>query len=569
MSAHPYHNLPGGSLRAPSSLAALAAFVVGQGLLGCADASPEPPTQLTLQFEHVIGGEPVALGSPYTTRYKQDVTFDYIRYWISNVVAVRGQTRFQVPASYYLVEQTADRERLSVTIQGIPPGLYDRLIFHIGVDPPHNASLDRIEGELLPGIGMDWTWDTGYIFLTTQGDFVQKDLEGHFAFHVGTDVLYKEFTVELPAPLSLEGAQEAKVHLRAELDRIFAGVQLATDANIIGGTVDSPAAQVAGNYSRMFRLVNGAEEIPIEATSPNVDVNTDDGTIPSDITPPALTETILEIPGALKCGVVADRPVSEERACFTPFLHTPASGATYDAGLLTFVTKNGEPVRATAGGVVSDLIFMEHSMITHSDLFMVTVRPNADSAFFMEYRNVKDLKVGEGDPVAAGQVIGGAGDYFDQAVGLVSFGLRRKQELTQRLCPTPFLGPAPLESYNATLGLSNEAWPDHASNGLCSSASLLCASGSCELPSDFVPVDGDIDEGRRIYKESCASCHGEQGKGGAGPPVCFGAGCACKDCTDHATLTASIEKDMPPEGYCDARCSANVAAFILHAFGLP
>ena len=567
MKAHPRNGYPGRSRRI-AALPALAALV-GPGLLGCAEDPPEPPTTLTLDFEHVIGGEPVALGSTYTTKYKQEVTFEYVRYWISNVVAVSGEARFQVPASYYLVEQTSERERLSVTIQGIPPGLYDRLIFHIGVDPPHNASPDRMEGELMPGIGMDSPWDTGYVFLSSKGAFVQGDLQGHFDFHIGTDVLYKELTVELPAPLPLEGDKEATIHLRAELDRIFAGVQLATNASIAGGTVDSPAAQVAGNYSRMFRLVSGEQEIPIEATSPNVDVKADDGAIPSDITPPALTEPIVELPGALDCAAVPDRPISEERACFTPFLHAPASGATYDAGLLTFVTKNGEPVRAAAAGLVSDLTFIEHSMLTHSDLFAITVRPSADSAFFMEYRNVKDLKVGEGDVVAAGQVIGGAGDYFAKPVGLVSFGLRRKQELTQRLCPTPFMAPGAVDSHKAALGLSNEAWPGHASAALCSSASLLCVSGACEAPGDFMPVDGDIDEGRRIYKESCASCHGEAGKGGVGPALCFGASCSCKDCATHATLAASIEEDMPPEGYCDARCSANVAAFILHAFALP
>jgi hypothetical protein len=564
MSIHSHQGRLGGSRRAVAL-----AVVACQGLLGCAGEPPAPPTILTLDVEHVIGGEPVALGVPYTTRYKQEVTFDYLRYWVSNVVAVSGEERFQVPASYYLMEQSPERERLSVTIKGIPPGLYDRVIFHIGVDPPHNASLDRMEGELSPGIGMDWSSDAGYTFLSTEGAFVQKDLASHFAFHTGTDVLYKELTVELPAPLALESDREAKIHLRAEIDRIFAGVQLATTPSISGGTVDSPAAQVAGNYSRMFRLVSGAEEIPIEATSPNVDVRADDGTIPSDITPPVLSNPILELPGALECAAVPDRPVSEERACVTPFLHAAASGATYDAGLLTFVTKNGAPVVAAAGGVVSDLTFIEHSMITHSDVFLITVRPSADSAFFMEYRNVKDLKVGEGDTVAAGDVLGGAGDYFAEPVGLVSFGLRRKQELTQRLCPTPFLGQAALDSYQAALGLSNEAWADHASPALCSSASLLCVSGSCELPSDFVPVGGDIDEGRRIYKESCAACHGEQGKGGVGTELCFGTGCSCKDCGDHATLAASIEKDMPPEGYCDARCSANVAAFILHEFASP
>jgi mono/diheme cytochrome c family protein len=253
----------------------------------------------------------------------------------------------------------------------------------------------------------------------------------------------------------------------------------------------------------------------------------------------------------------------------TPFIHNTSSAVTYDAGLVTFVTTNDEPVRASAPGIVSDLAFIEHSHLTHSDLFLVTVRPNESSAFFMEYRNVKNLKVAEGDTVAAGQVLGGAGDYFAAPVGLVSFGVRRAQEVTQRLCPTSFTAPVLRDAYQAGLAVSNAAWPSHAYADLCSTASLLCTTGNCSLPSDFVPAAGDIDEGRRIFKSSCASCHGALGEGGIGPEVCFGQGCSCKDCVDHGTLAASIGLDMPPEGYCDPKCAADVAAFILHEFARP
>lgn len=545
------------------------------GLVACSSNQPvQPPppppvTTLTLQFSHVIDGAPLHLGQTYTTRYGQQVVFDHLRYWVSNVSLAHGGQKLAVPGSYYLVEQTPEHDRLSLTLHGIPAGSYDTLVFHLGVDPPHNAGAALAEGELATGLGMDWAPDPGYQFFSAEGRFQQQDLSGKFSFHTGMDVLYKELTAALPTPVELALDKEVTIAVEAEVDRIFSGVQLATEATIMGGTVDSPAAKVAGNYSRMFRLVTGDARIPITATSPNIDGPIDTGPTPTDSTPPILSMPVLDPKASLFCAQVPDRPKEEERACVTPFQLLPQSGATYDAGLLTFVTKNGEPVSASAPGVVTDITYLDHSMLTHSDLFAISVRSNADSAFWMEYRNLKNLQVAEGDTVKAGQIIGKAGDYFDASVGLVAFGVRRHQELSQRLCPTRFTTPQVETLYRAALDTSNPAWPPYAHDDLCSSTSLLCAGGKCEVPADFVAASGDIDEGRRIYKEGCALCHGQKGEGGVAVKLCSGPSCKCASCGDHATLAARIGKDMPPEGYCDPKCSADVAAFILHEFAAP
>lgn len=549
-------------------------LLVLPGIVACGspapvDPGPSPPaTILTLSISHVIFGEAIHVGQTYTTRYGQQVTFDHLRYWVSNVVLAHGEERFKVPASYYLVEQTPEHERLSLTIRGIPPGSYDTLIFHLGVDPPHNASNGPAAGELAAGLGMEWSLGNGYTFLTAGGKFQQNELAGSFSFETGTDVLYKELTAKLPAPVTLVAEEKVEIALEAEVDRLFAGVQLATEASIAGGTVDSPAAKVAGNSSRMFRLVSEGTKVPLTATSPNIDPPDIGGPVPTDSTPPVLSMPVVENTG-LFCAKVKDRPVTEERACLTPFRLLPASGATYDAGLFTFVTSNDAPVHASAPGVVSDITYVEHSMLTHSDLFTVSVKPSAGSAYWMVYGNVKNLAVAEGDAVTAGQRLGGAGDYFNESVGLVSFGVRRHQELDQRLCPTRFTTPELETLYQGGLATSNAAWPALAHDTLCSSTSLVCTGGKCASPADFAPVRGDIDEGRRIYKEGCALCHGDKGEGAVGPKLCFGSTCSCKDCGDHAALAASIETDMPPEGYCDPKCADDVAAFILHDFVVP
>lgn len=97
----------------------------------------------------------------------------------------------------------------------------------------------------------------------------------------------------------------------------------------------------------------------------------------------------------------------------------------------------------------------------------------------------------------------------------------------------------------------------------------LCTGGKCEVPADFVAAKGDIDEGRRTHKEGCALCHGTKGEGGVAGKLCSGPSCKCTSCVDHPTLAARIVKDMPPEGHRDPKCSADVAAFILHELAAP
>lgn len=545
----------------------LATTTLGLALaLLCSTCTRDQQATLVLEFRHQLDGQPLLLDQARTTRYGQTVEFEHLRYWVSNV-SLRdsvGGDDFTVPDSYYLIEQTPEHTRLTLALE-VPAGRWDTIELHIGVDPEPNASLDAIAGELMPGIGMDWSWDTGYKFFRAEGAIV--DADRRFVIHTGGDPLYKRLRAELDQPLALEPGEQAEITLEADVDRLFAGVDLGANPEILGGPVDSLAGKIAGNYSRMFTLISGAQRIVMQPSSPNL-IDEDDDSIPSDGTPPQLSATPVDL-AALACDPVPGRPPEQERSCFTPFVHALASTSPWDAGMLATITEAGTPVLAPAAGVVHEIRFTAHDEQAHVDLFQVTIRPNDDSAFFLELHNVTQPIVEVGDAVQPGDPIGQVGSHHDPAFGALAFSVVRRQELVQRLCPLRYATAEVGDALDQALAVGNAAWPDHAVDSLCVAPSLVCVSEPCEQPGDFVPAQGDVDAGRRLYASGCATCHGSEGEGDIGPPLCSGPSCPCSDCIDHATLADRIALDMPPEGSCEGECAADVAAFILHEFVSP
>jgi hypothetical protein len=232
---------------------------------GCT-SEPER-AELTLQFDHRVQGAAMRLGESYETPFEQIVAFEHVRYWMSNVVLYQGGEPYAVPDAYYLVEQTSDGERLEVTLR-VPEGSYDTLVLHIGVDPGPNASLDLMAGDLRPGIGMDWDWDTGYKFFRTEGTFAQGDAEGRFVFHTGSDELYRRLEAQLGEPLDLVIGERSELTVQAELERLFTDLDLSVQSNVLGGPPGSPAERITDNYAEMFSIVTGGQSVRMEASRP-------------------------------------------------------------------------------------------------------------------------------------------------------------------------------------------------------------------------------------------------------------------------------------------------------------
>ena len=228
------------------------------------DTAPPPsagPGALTLSIDHVFDGQPLALGTDLTTTDGTVLQINVLRYWISNVkLHQAGGSDHAVPAAYYLFEQTVENTRNSLTIADIPAGDYTGLTLAVGVDEGHNHSTDLFEGELSTAVDMDWGWNSGFIFFKIEGEFDNNGAMTFYKAHVGKDDLYREVTLTFDVPITIDDAHQSSVQLSAEAKTIFSGWNVPSTSSVVGGPTNSPAGNVATNYSQWFSLQAATSE---------------------------------------------------------------------------------------------------------------------------------------------------------------------------------------------------------------------------------------------------------------------------------------------------------------------
>ena len=190
-----------------------------------------------------MAGEPFNLGTGYLIA-DATYTFDLLRYWVTALKLQHTDgSWFEVPSAYYLIEQTETNTRLAITIDAIPPGDYEAFSYDIGVDYEHNHNLDMFEGELEAGIDMDWGWNSGFIFLKTEGSWSGGTT---FGYHIGTDANLRTVTHTLDAPLTIGGPQ-AHIDVHVDVSRLFEDFDTATHHFIAFAPKDK-AAEVMENF---------------------------------------------------------------------------------------------------------------------------------------------------------------------------------------------------------------------------------------------------------------------------------------------------------------------------------
>lgn len=209
------------------------------------DTSPEPRGgKIKLQMAYEFRGAPLKFEELiYQTAAGDSVQIDLLQHYLSNVwihekskgwisLDITKLVRYNQPSTWLMEKKD------------LPFGEYDSLKFYIGLDSVTNHDITRW-GELDPGAGMIWTWNTGYIFYMFEGKYKSaNNATIGFAYHIGGDdylMTYQE-AISDPKTLSINQTEQT-VLLTIDLAEIFSTPNEIRLDNVpkVSHTFDQPA----------------------------------------------------------------------------------------------------------------------------------------------------------------------------------------------------------------------------------------------------------------------------------------------------------------------------------------
>jgi hypothetical protein len=221
-------------------------------LTGCKKDEPIIDPRIEIQFQNVVGSDPLVLNaSKYLSPTNDTFNVSQFKYYVSNVILSSKEGKNYVePQSYHLISQEG---KLAFKLNSIPPyGTYDTFTFSIGVDSSHNHTLVAT-GDLDPNTNMAWDWNTGYKFLLLEGDYATLSKKGGLIFHIGQDANYK--TITLNGTITVANGKKTIIKIKSDINEMFINPNT-IDFNVLHEAMfGSEAAKIADNYANgMFTI---------------------------------------------------------------------------------------------------------------------------------------------------------------------------------------------------------------------------------------------------------------------------------------------------------------------------
>ena len=230
---------------------------------------------ITLEFDNRAGNEGLVLGKDYKNANGDTMNFSKFDYFLSNFVLVKTDgTEYTVPkdSCYFLCKHDNPDSR-EITLHNIPAGDYKSVRFVIGVDSAKSVSdISQRTGVLDPAAGasgMYWAWNSGYIFVKTEGTSPQAPVNAGtgqriFQYHTGlfggkdTPTLNNLKTVTINTTdenaMVRSGNAAPQFHIYVDLMQMFTSP---TNISVAANPFSHAGAfskTVADNYADMFIL---------------------------------------------------------------------------------------------------------------------------------------------------------------------------------------------------------------------------------------------------------------------------------------------------------------------------
>lgn len=226
-------------------ISALALLIV-LGFSACKPTEPEQPNtesgkNLVLKFNAMFNGLPLNWSGQSITGAGDTVTFDKIKFIMSNFTIETNEGKFiTFPDFYAYLSLRTGRD--SVILKNVPEGSYKSIRFMVGLDSPTNHSdpnLRSLDHPLKPALNdMHWGWAGGYIFNILEGYYQNNGASNGFSFHIANDINVRSHSfVE-----SYTIAKNSRIVFNVNADKYFDNVvkfSLKLDGNVShSGDVD-------------------------------------------------------------------------------------------------------------------------------------------------------------------------------------------------------------------------------------------------------------------------------------------------------------------------------------------
>lgn len=237
-------------------------FACQKELAGNAGTTQQYTVKIT--FKPVINSQALVLGETYHNSFGEDYSITALRFYAAHpslknnntILAVTGETK------YRLIDASLNNT-LSFTVT-TTDSIFNSLSFQIGVDSIDNVSGAQ-SGDLDPGKGMFWTWNSGYVMAKLEGTSSFSGMPGHeFTYHVGgfsgANNSIRSITLAMQQ-VKLNSNRTTGIIVYADINRWFSGVHsLKISDNAFVHSPGELARQYADNYATMFSIAEIAGE---------------------------------------------------------------------------------------------------------------------------------------------------------------------------------------------------------------------------------------------------------------------------------------------------------------------
>ncbi len=244
-------------------------LILGLLFWGCqkeleGDFSMTQQYTVKISFKLVAGEQSLVMGETYNNHFAEDFTVSALRFYVAYPSLKYNNTRLQITneKKYRLIDAAID-STLSFTFT-TTDSVFNVLSFQVGVDSIDNVSGAQ-SGDLDPGKGMFWTWNSGYVMAKLEGVSSFSGMpENNFSYHVGgfsgehnaiRSILLSTAQVKLKAGSTTD------IIINADINKWFSEVHaLPIHDNAFLHSPGALAKQYADNYATMFGVAEIVSE---------------------------------------------------------------------------------------------------------------------------------------------------------------------------------------------------------------------------------------------------------------------------------------------------------------------